>query len=48
MDIASAIMTIDNLLWATPLIALTFGLAVAYCIAMKFGNVTKAKLQWTC
>ena len=46
MDIASAIMTIDNLLWATPLIALTFGLAVAYCIAMKFGNVTKAKLQW--
>ncbi|MCD8356296.1 MAG: alanine:cation symporter family protein [Clostridia bacterium] len=46
MDFASAIMTIDNLLWATPLIALTFGLAVVYCIAMKFGNVTKAKLQW--
>lgn len=46
MDFASIIMTIDNLLWATPLIALTFGLAVAYCIVMKFGNVTKAKLQW--
>ncbi|MDO4175037.1 MAG: alanine/glycine:cation symporter family protein [Eubacteriales bacterium] len=46
MDIASIIMTIDNLLWATPLIALTFGLAVAYCIVMKFGNVTKMKLQW--
>lgn len=46
MDFASIIMEIDNILWATPLIALTFGLAVAYCIAMKFDNVTKAKLQW--
>ncbi len=46
MDFASIIMDIDNILWATPLIALTFGLAVAYCIAMKFDNVTKAKLQW--
>ena len=46
MDITSIIMTIDNTLWATPLIALTFGLAVVYCIVMKFGNVTKGKLQW--
>ncbi len=46
MDIASLIFQIDNILWATPLIALTFGLAVIYCIAMKFGNVLKAKLQW--
>lgn len=46
MDIASLIMTIDNALWATPLIALVFLTSIAYCVAMKFGNVTKAKLQW--
>ncbi|MGN1014803.1 MAG: alanine/glycine:cation symporter family protein [Butyricicoccus sp.] len=46
MDFASIIMAIDNALWATPLIALTFGSAVLFCIAMKFGNLTKAKLQW--
>ena len=46
MDFASIIMTIDNWLWATPLIVLVFGTALAYCIAMKFGNVTKSKLQW--
>ncbi|WP_369284068.1 alanine/glycine:cation symporter family protein [Oscillibacter sp. GMB15532] len=46
MDFSSFIMTINNLLWATPLIALTFGLAIIYCIAMKFGNVTKTGLQW--
>lgn len=46
MDFASLIFKVDNILWATPLIALTFGLAIVYCIAMKFGNVTKVKLQW--
>lgn len=46
MNIADLIMQIDNMLWATPLIALTFGGAVIYCIVIKFGNVTKAKLQW--
>ncbi|MBO5573854.1 MAG: alanine:cation symporter family protein [Clostridium sp.] len=46
MNISQLIFDLDNLLWATPLIALTFGLAVVYCFAMKFGNITKAKLQW--
>lgn len=46
MDIASIIFTIDNWLWATPLIALVFILSIVYTVAMKFGNVTKAKLQW--
>lgn len=46
MNFSAMIFNLDNLLWATPLIALTFGLAVIYCFAMKFGNVTKVKLQW--
>ena len=46
MSFSDFIFNLDNLLWATPLIALTFGLAVVYCFAMKFGNVTQAKLQW--
>lgn len=46
MSISDLIFKIDNMLWATPLIALTFGAAIIYCIAMKFGNVTKMKLQW--
>lgn len=46
MNISDLIFNIDNILWATPLIALTFGLAVVYCFVIKFGNVTKAKLQW--
>lgn len=46
MSISDIIFNIDNILWATPLIALTFGLAVIYCFAIQFGNVTKAKLQW--
>lgn len=46
MSFADMIQTIDNWLWATPLIVLVFGGAVAYCVVMKFGNVTKAKLQW--
>ncbi|MBR0398710.1 MAG: alanine:cation symporter family protein [Eubacterium sp.] len=46
MGFSDFIFNLDNLLWATPLIALTFGLAVVYCIAIKFGNITKAKLQW--
>lgn len=46
MDFSALIMQIDNILWATPLIILTFGLALVYCIAIKFGNVTNVKLQW--
>ncbi len=46
MSFAGWILKIDNMLWATPLIVLTFGSAVLFCIFMKFGNVTKAKLQW--
>lgn len=46
MDFSTLIMQIDNILWATPLIILTFGLALVYCIAIKFGNVTNVKLQW--
>lgn len=46
MSISEIIMQIDNLLWATPLIALTFGGAVIYTIAIKGANITKAKLQW--
>lgn len=46
MDFSALIMQIDNILWATPLIILTFGLALIYCIAIKFGNVTNIKLQW--
>lgn len=46
MSFGNIILTIDNWLWATPLIVLVFGTAIAYCIAMKFGNVTKSKLQW--
>ncbi len=37
---------LNGVIWATPLIALTFGSAIIFCIAIKFGNVTKAKLQW--
>lgn len=46
MDFSALIMQIDNILWATPLIILTFGLALVYCFAIKFGNVTQFKLQW--
>ncbi|MGN1007523.1 MAG: alanine/glycine:cation symporter family protein [Butyricicoccus sp.] len=46
MTFAGWIMKIDNMLWATPLIVLVFVLSICYCVAMKFGNVTKAKLQW--
>lgn len=46
MDFSAWIMKIDNILWATPLIILTFGLALVYCVAIKFGNVTNIKLQW--
>lgn len=46
MSFGDWILKIDNMLWATPLIVLVFGTAIAYCFAMKFSNVTKAKLQW--
>lgn len=45
MDFSALIMQIDNILWATPLIILTFGLALVYCIAIKFGNVTDVSLH---
>ena len=40
------IMWLDNLIWSTPLIILTFGSALIFCFAMKFGNITKIPLQW--
>ncbi|MBR3866631.1 MAG: sodium:alanine symporter family protein, partial [Butyricicoccus sp.] len=43
---ANIINTINGWVWATPLIVLTFGGAVLFCLAMKFGNLTQAKLQW--
>ncbi|MBQ8143257.1 MAG: alanine:cation symporter family protein [Butyricicoccus sp.] len=43
---ANLINTINGWVWATPLIALTFGGAVLFCIAMKFGNLLQAPLQW--
>lgn len=45
MGIADFIQTLDNWIWATPLIALVFVTALVYTVLMKFGNVTKAKLQ---
>lgn len=38
------IMWLDNLIWSTPLIILTFGSALIFCFAMKFGNITKIPL----
>lgn len=32
MDFSALIMQIDNILWATPLIILTFGLALIYLL----------------
>ena len=46
MDFATIFPKLSSIVWATPLIALTFGGALIYCIAMKFGNITKAGLQW--
>ena len=40
------IMWLDNLIWSTPLIILTFGSALIFCFAMKFGNITMIPLQW--
>ena len=46
MSVSSIINTVNGAIWATPLIALVFIGAVIYCFAMKFGNVTKSRLQW--
>lgn len=46
MTFTEVVLAIDNWLWATPLIALTLIASVLYCLAMKFGNITKARLQW--
>ena len=46
MDFTTIFPKLSSIVWATPLIALTFGGALIYCIAMKFGNITKAGLQW--
>ena len=46
MSFSEIVFAIDNYLWATPLIALTLIASVLYCFAMKFGNITKAGLQW--
>lgn len=46
MDFTTIFPKLSSIVWATPLIALTFGGALIYCIVMKFGNITKAGLQW--
>ncbi|MDD4508055.1 MAG: alanine/glycine:cation symporter family protein [Eubacteriaceae bacterium] len=46
MNFSDIILAIDNTLWATPLIALTFIGSIIYCVAIKFGNVRSVKLQW--
>ena len=46
MNIATVIQNIDNMLWATPLIVLTFFGALIYCFVIKFANVSKIGLQW--
>ena len=46
MDFATIFPKLSSIVWATPLIALTFGGALIYWIVMKFGNITKAGLQW--
>lgn len=43
---ANFITTLDNWLWASPLIFLVFGGAILYTILIKGGNITKIKLQW--
>ncbi len=43
---ANFIHTLNGYLWATPLIALTFGGAILFCLVMKFGNLLHAPLQW--
>ena len=45
MDFASIISTVNNALWATPLIALIFVGALIYCFAIKFANISKLPLQ---
>lgn len=46
MSIGDIISKINGTIWATPLIALVFGGAIVYCFVIKFGNITKARLQW--
>lgn len=46
MNIPEIIQTVDNWLWATPLIALIFFSALAYSVAMKFSMVSNWGLQW--
>lgn len=43
---ANLINTLNGLVWATPLILLTFGGAVLYSIVLKFCNIINIKLQW--
>lgn len=40
------INTLNGLVWATPLIVLTFGGALLYTIILKFCNIKHIKLQW--
>ena len=43
---ANFINTFNGLVWATPLIALTFGGALLYTIILKFSNIKNVRLQW--
>jgi AGCS family alanine or glycine:cation symporter len=46
LNATTIIQNIDNVIWATPLIILTFFGALIYCFVIKFSNVTKMGLQW--
>ena len=43
---ANFINTLNGLVWATPLIVLTFGGALLYTIILKFSNIKNVRLQW--
>ena len=45
MSFSDLIQTLDNWIWATPLIVMIFAVAVVYMVLMKFGNISKLKLQ---
>ena len=45
MNIADLIQTLDNAIWAMPLVVLVLGLGILYSVKMKFGNLTKVGLQ---
>lgn len=45
MSIETIINNINGVIWAFPVIVLLLAVSIAYCIAMRFGTLTKFKLQ---